>query len=276
MLRSNLSLDCLTLGNVTPQELICSASKAGFNLVSLWLQAPSLYPAQILRADAIEEALALLNDTGVRVHALEAFDLVSPKSVSHYRPALELGARLGARTILAIHRTNPDRMEVVDALSCLVELAAQIGLKVNLEPIAMGYTRTLAEAYGLIRDSQTDTGIIYDTWHFVRSGGGLADLTPAIRELIRHVQICDGAADSPVEDWPMEAATERLYPGEGAFPLLDLLADIPRDIPWAIETPSLRRARGGILPETQAVDAYRALERLLTALEHRLSVTKQL
>ena len=63
---------------------------------------------------------------------------------------------------------------------------------------------------------------------------------------------------------------EKNYPepsmfGEGEFPLVELLRATPRDIPWAIETPSLRRANAGVTALEQAREAMAALQGLLRA-----------
>ena len=141
--------------------------------------------------------------------------------------------------------------------------ARRFGLKVNLEPVAMGQTRTLAQAAELIRQAGVDAGILFDTYHFARVGGQLADITAIRPGLIRYIQVCDGLLAVPEADWTAESLQERLYPGYGEFPLLEMLRCLPGDIPWAIETPSLRRASAGISPEAQAREAHQALGTLV-------------
>lgn len=264
-----LSLDCLTLTDTSPADLIRSAGAAGFDLVSLWVHPPAPYPRQVLTRDSLDECAALMADSEVGVHHVEVFDLVSNEAVLACRPALETGARLGARAALVIHGSNPDRAEVIDALAAFVELAAGFGLGVNLEPIAMGQTRTLAEARDLIHEAGVDAGILYDTYHLMRSGRRPEDVAAIEPGLIRYVQINDGPATIAPEEMLAEAAGERLYPGEGVFPLAELLAAAPTNIPWAIETPSLRRARAGMTPKMQAQEAMAALQRLLGAMASR-------
>ena len=264
-----LSLDCLTLTDTSPADLIRSAAAAGFDLVSLWVNRPAPYPRQVLTPEKVSACAALFADTGVGVHNVEAFDLVSEAAVGACRLALETGARLGAKAALVFHHSNTDRTEVIDALASFVELADSFGLGVNLEPIAMGQTRTLAEAQDLIREAGVDAGILYDTYHLMRSGGRPEDVAAIEPGLIRYVQINDGLATIASEDMLAETVGERLYPGKGAFPLVELLASAPTDIPWAIETPSLRRTRAGVTPEMQAQEAMAALQRLLSAIALR-------
>jgi len=260
---TRLSLDCLTLTNTRPADLIRAASAAGFDLISLWINPPAAYPSQLVTPNMVRECASVLADTGIRIQGMEAFDMVSAESVRAFRPSLEIGAHLGGRTVLAYHGENPDRTQVVNALAAFVELANEYGLGVNFEPVAMGQTKTLAQAQALIRDARVDAGILFDSYHLVRSGGSAADLRTVAPGVIRYVQINDGPTHVPQEGMLVEASSERLYPGEGSFPLVDLLRSVPTDVPWGIEAPSLRRARAGLSPHAQAQEAMQALQRLL-------------
>jgi sugar phosphate isomerase/epimerase len=84
-------------------------------------------------------------------------------------------------------------------LAHLAEIAAEYGLGVNLEPVAMGQTRTLAQARDVIRASHADIGILFDTWHLIRSGCGVEQLRELEPGLIRYVQVNDGLARIPEE-----------------------------------------------------------------------------
>jgi len=261
-----LSLDCLTLTDTSPPDVIRSAAVAGFDLVSLWVQPPPMYPAAQTTADHFRECAALLADTGVQVWSLEVFDLVSREALESYRPALELGARLGGKAALTYQLANPDHGEAAELLAEFTEIAGEYGLAVNFEPVAMGQAATLAQARRLIRASGADVGIMFDAWHLIRSGCGIDELRAIEPELIRYVQINDGLATIPEEQMIPESIGERLYPGEGDFPLVELLRACPRDIPWGIETPSLRRVNAGMSAEAQAREAMEALQALIDAL----------
>jgi sugar phosphate isomerase/epimerase len=261
-----LSLDSLTLTDTRPQDAIRAAAAAGFDACSLWVQAPALYPAPLLAAESERECAAILADTGLQVIALEVFDLHSRAAVEASRPALELGARLGGKAALTIHYSNADRAETADILALFAEAAGQFGLAVNLEPVVGGQSQTLAEAEALIRASGAEVGLCFDPHHLIRSGGGLAELQAIEPGRIRYVQVCDGPVPQPAAIAATEAVCERLYPGEGDFPLLDLLRAAPPDVPVGIECPSLRRAQAGITAEAQAREAMAAVRRLMAGL----------
>lgn len=261
-----LSLDCLTLTDTSPPNVIRAAASAGFDLVSLWVQPPPMYPAAQLTRDHLRECSALLSDTGIAVHSLEVFDLVSKEALESYRPALELGAQIGGKAALAYQLTNPDRSQAADLLGTFAEIAGEYGLAVNLEPVAMGQCATLAQARDLIHASGADAGIMFDAWHLIRSGGGVDDLRKIDPGRICYVQINDGLLSIPEEQYVPEAIGERLYPGEGEFPLAELLRACPIDVPWAIECPSLRRVSDGMSANEQALGAMASLGAMIDTL----------
>jgi hypothetical protein len=47
--------------------------------------------------------------------------------------------------------------------------------------------------------------------------------------------------------------------------LAELLKAAPRDVPWAIETPSLRRAKAGVTAEAQARETVALMRELVRA-----------
>ena len=217
--------------------------------------------------EAERECAAILADTGIEVIALEVFDLHSMAGVESCKPLLEMGARLGGKAALTIHYSNADRNEAAEILAAFCELAGAFGLATNLEPVAGGQSQTLAEAEDLIRRSGADVGLCFDPHHLIRSGGGLAELQAVAPGRIRYNQVCDGPMPQPPEIATTEAVCERLYPGEGDFPLVELLRAAPRDVPLGIECPSLRRAQADISPLDQAREGMATIQRLLSAID---------
>ena len=261
-----LCLDSLTVGNTEPADLIRAAKSAGFDLVSLWTQPPSIFPLQLVTPAKLAACQSALAETGMQVGPLEVFDLTSAEAIWSYRPALELGAQLGAKTASAINIRNTDPSLVGALLAQLAELAREYGLGVTLEPLAMFATSTLAQARDIVRASGIDAGIVLDAFHVVRKGGTAADVRAIEPQLIGYIQLCDGpigATPMTAEQMSHEASYERLYPGDGDFPLVELLSDTRTDINWGIEAPSRRRAEGGMSAESQAKEAIAAMHRTI-------------
>jgi sugar phosphate isomerase/epimerase len=258
-----LSLDSLTLNDTEPVDFIRAAGSAGFDLVSLWVKPPSVFPLQLVTQAKVKACVAALAETGVGVGPLEVFDLVSAEAVKSYRPALERGAQLGAKSASAINIRNADPVAVSELLAEFTELAGDFGLGVTLEPIARLATATLAQARDVIRAARVDVGIVFDVLHLVRMGGTAADVRAMEPGDIGYVQVCDGVASPSPELLRVEASHDRLLPGEGVFPLVELLGEAPVDVAWGIEAPSLRRAASGMSAELQAREAMASLRRLI-------------
>jgi sugar phosphate isomerase/epimerase len=256
-----LCLDSLTLNDTEPDDLIRVAKGAGFDLVSLWTQPPSIFPSQLVTPAKLSACRAALASTGMQVGPLEAFDLCSAEAVQSYGPALELGAQLGAKTASAINLRNTDPSAVSALLAQLSELAREYGLEVTLEPLAMFATSTLAQAREIIRASGVKAAIVLDVFHVVRMGNTAADVRSIEPELYGHIQLCDGAIPVSAEQALYEAAYERHYPGDGDFPLVELLREVPTQISWGIEAPSRRRADSGMSAQSQANQAIAAVRR---------------
>jgi sugar phosphate isomerase/epimerase len=262
-----LSLDSLTLTDTQPQHAIRAAAEAGFDVCSLWIIPPPLFPSPLVTPEKERECAAILADTGMEVIALEVFDLHSMAGVEDCKPLLEMGARLGGKAALTINYSNPDRMETAEILARFAETAAGFGLATNLEPVAGGKSQTLAEARDLIRGSGADVGICLDPHHLFRAGDTVADIATIEPGSIRYVQLCDGPIPQPPEIAETEAVCERLYPGDGGFPLLDFLRAAPHDVPLGIECPSLRRMQAGKSAADQAREGIAALRRVLAQLD---------
>jgi sugar phosphate isomerase/epimerase len=261
-----LSLDSLTLTDTPPPVAIRAAAEAGFDACSLWIIPPALYPSPLVTPAIERECAAVIADTGIEVIALEVFDLHSMAGVEAARPLLEMGARLGGKAALTINYSNADRGHTAEILAAFAEAAAGFGLATNLEPVAGGQSHTLAQAAELIKVSGADVGICFDPHHLIRAGGALADLQAIDPALIRYVQVCDGPIPQPPEIARTEAVCERLYPGDGDFPLVDLLRAVPNGAPIGIECPSISRAQAGISALEQAREAFAKLQDLLARL----------
>ena len=77
-----LSLDCLTLTDTAPAEMIRAAGAAGFDLVSLWFNDQAIYPRALVTAENLGECEAAMAETGVRLYTLEAFELTSSEEIA--------------------------------------------------------------------------------------------------------------------------------------------------------------------------------------------------
>lgn len=263
-----LGLDCLTLPDVPPLDLVAIAARAGYAAISLWVQPPALYPVMLVDPADAESLAAALRATGVALGNLEVFNLTSDDPIDAFAPALALGARLGAKTATAIDY-GPPRADLAERFAAFHALCARHGLATLLEPISMGGTRTVEEGVALIDAAGVEAALVIDCVHLVRTGGTPATLRALAPGRIGHVQLCDGPATLPLDRLGEEAMADRLYPGEGAFPLAELLGAVPGQVSLGIEAPSLARRQRGIAPLSRAREAFAATQALLDGMAER-------
>ena len=248
-----LSLDHLTLFEVPPPELISIAAELEIPYVSLWTYAPLKGDFPLLTQSNKHETRHRLDDTGVRFGNMECFNLTPEAVAEDFRPAVALGAELGATSLVAINAWDPDWSHALDNFVKLCRIAAEFGLRVNVEFLSIGQVRTLNDALRFLSEAgQPNTGITVDIMHLVRTGGAPSDLTAIDPKLIGYAQICDGPLVLDQEKWNFEGFEQRQIPGEGEFPLNDFLAALPADVILGIEVPLKSLREAGVSPRERA------------------------
>jgi sugar phosphate isomerase/epimerase len=166
---------------------------------------------------------------------------------------------------LAINMHNTDAARVADLLANFAESAREFGLRVALEPLSGFATSRLAQVRELVLQvgADNEVGIVFDVYHLMRSGEPLTEVAATSSQLFWHVQLSDGVASVTAEQGLLESWQERFYPGDGVFPLAEILQHVPRGGTWAIEAPSLQRALAGISPAERALEAMAAMRRTI-------------
>ncbi len=263
-----LSLDCLTLPDVAPADLIRIAGDAGYTSISLWVQPPAMSPLMLATPDMAAGLRRALDETGVSLGNLEVFNLNSDEPVAAFEAVIAFGANLGARTATAIDFGAP-RPDIAERLAAFEALCHRHGIATLIEPIAMGNVRTPQDGAALIRMAGVDARLVLDALHLARTGTTPASLRDIPADRIGYVQICDGLATIAPEELGTEATANRLYPGEGAFPLIELLATVAADVPLGIEVPSLTRQQRGESPLARARAALTATRAVLAQVDGR-------
>lgn len=267
-----LALHQSTTPGVHPLDLVSIARQAGCQQICIltnWVQlAITNVPAHLnfpivkeVDKDAMLERLA---DDGVGVTNIELFPITADLDVRRYRLPLELGRELGAqRAVTHIHDSNETR--AVDRLAELCELAAELDLLVGLE--FMGLTpacNSIGRASQYISAAdQANLGIAVDALHLVRTGGTVAEVAAMAPDRISYAQICDGMGLGVSTDYLPEAMN-RSMPGEGDFPLVELLRALPQTVALDVEVPSSDLERRGVPPLDHARRAIQAARHVMT------------
>lgn len=256
-------LEPLGVPELNGAKLVDAAAQAGFRFVSIFAHAPT----PEMQVDEVvgdlgkrQEMLARMKETGVGLLNLECFNLTPEADTESFRRALECGAALGARTATAIVWENADRADALTKYQRTCDMAAEHGIRVNVEFFAA--CRSLygiAAVRDFVRDAgRTNGGIVLDILHLMRTSGGLLGLDGIDPDMVGSIQICDGLAKPPVD--ALDEALNRMLPGTGEFPIRAMLDWAPADLVIGVEAPQAALF-GKVPPEERALSMYEAAAR---------------
>lgn len=249
-----VGMDHLTMLDVSPPDLVTIAREAGFDSISPRVAAstPSEEPWPMTAGSPmLEETVRRLDDTGVRVLAVEVFRIGPGTRPGEYEGAFEAGAWLGARYV-TVNSDDPDIERASETFAALTAEAREYGLRPLIEPIVYTEVSNLDEAI-YVAERSGGGGILLDSLHFHRYGGRLEQLRSVDRDLLSYVQLCDAPLAPPTglprpprlprgqstdgTDLQLESRAMRLLPGDGELPLAEFLAALPAGIPVSVEAP---------------------------------------
>ena len=232
-----------TVNASTMLELIDAAAVGGYGSISV---SPRLYAATLSAGVSNEMLRAALDAQNVRVAVIEPLlnglpgahtpDSAPPEHRTLYEFTEDycyaMAEAVGAQTISLSHFLgSPVPMsEMIGVIGPIVSRARARGFAVCVEFIPDTGIDTLATArqiYDAIDDSEF--GVMFDAWHFARSGGTLDQLVGLPPGMVTIVQLCDRIESEPGAAYVPMAG--RLLPGTGDLPLVEwtsrLLADHP-------------------------------------------------
>ncbi len=265
-----LSIEYISVFGLPPVQLVELAAALGCRHITTALRRsgpynPHGYAAYCLRDDAAlrREMIAAMCEHGVSLSSAEGIGIHANLDVRSAYPAdLDLLRELGVPRINVVS-LDPDLGRTFDQLAHLAAMAANVGIEVEVEFVPIFTIADLATAEAAVRHvGRADCRIMFDTMHFGRSAASIGDLAAIDPKLIGYVQICDAPRIPIIEDYMEEAVFERMVPGEGELPLLEMLAALPRDRVLGLEVPMRRAAEAGIGPHERlgrCVQAARAL-----------------
>ena len=263
-----LAVAHLTALELAPPEWVRQAARAGFDAVGLRLNPTSAgaiaYPS--VTGSAAHLALRrILADEGVSVHDVEFIPLLPGIDVASYAPMFDAAADLGACCV-TVSGDDPDAGRLAANLAALCELAAQYGLRVDLEFMRWRHVGTLNQArLAVERAGSPNLAILVDALHLARSGGRPDDIRALPADRVRAVQLCDASQHEPIGDDAtiLEARTGRLPPGHGVLPLGELLDALPAATALGVEMPM------PALPSNERLElAYRSTRAMLELAHH--------
>jgi sugar phosphate isomerase/epimerase len=244
-----LSLAALSVLHLAPADMVACAAEAGYGGVGLRLLPATAdevsYPDFVGDTPLVRSVERRLRDTGLRVLDVEILRLRPATDVVAYQRVLETGARLGARNVL-VAGNDPLESRLAARFAALCELAAPLGLTLNLEPMPWTDVRDFASALRVVEASrQPNAAVLVDAIHFDRAGDDPASLRHAPPDRFRYVQLCDAPAERPhdVATLLRQARSARMMPGDGGLDLAGILRSLPPRLPISLEAPMPDLAR---------------------------------
>lgn len=264
----SLGIEFLSVFGMPPVDFVALAADLGCQHISTGLESSPYsslgYPPFSLREDTTlrREMIAVMRDRGISIALGEGMNVRAGTDIRDRAADLELFAELGARRVNTVS-LDPDLDRSVEQFGFLAELAASFGMETTVEPSPGLTVGDLPTALHAIRQvGRPDFRLLVDTMHIVRSGSTPDDMAALEPAAVGYIQLSDAPLVPTTPDYMTEAMFERMVPGTGGLPLLDLLAALPRDRPVGLEVPIRSQAEAGIGPHErlgQCVEAARGL-----------------
>jgi sugar phosphate isomerase/epimerase len=184
------------------------------------------------RLDASGIAVAVVDPLLAALPGCPAPDTVAPRFRATFEhgeaDCVQVALALGAPTINVAHYMGaPTPVDVLaEAVAGVARRVAEHGLAVCVEFMPEGSLTDLGTALRIVESADTpNVGILLDTWHFFRTGGRADDVASLPAGTITALQVSDARAelfgvgtDARVRD--------RMLPGEGAIPLVEILTAV--------------------------------------------------
>jgi len=238
-----LGIAHFTAIEVPPLDLVTLAARSGFAFVGLRLH-PAFPGAPFYElpagSSASREMRQRLDGEGIGVHDIEFVVIAENFIATALTPMFEAAAALGAKR-LSVCGDDPERSRLIASFAALCDLAAHFGMGVDLECMAWRKVASLPDAVQVVKAAgRSNGGVLIDALHLSRTGGSPSDVHDTPPGLIRSAQLCDAPAIRPTSTEAIirEARGERLAPGEGELPLLDLLSALPDNTMLSVEVPT--------------------------------------
>jgi len=261
-----ISIQHLMAPELSPVQLARLAGELGCQHLCLFTQepAPDFFVPTVRPAD-LPELRACMAGEGLTAYAVTSFALTPTRDVAGFAEALDLGAALGA-IYANVRVADPDESRAADSFGQLCAMDRDRGITAGIEFMALDGSDALERTLRIV--AATAAGkISLDPLHIVRSGVTPERLRMIDPALFGYLQICDGPATASPEEYMREAGADRLLPGEGVFPLGEIMALVPRDRPVGMEIPRESERAAGVSATERVGAALAATRRVLATID---------
>jgi sugar phosphate isomerase/epimerase len=209
-----------------PAERFAAAAEAGFTGMSLFW--PEVLAAREAEGglDGVKRRLGRLGAPQMEIILLPGADGL-PGFPALARDIAETSAELGCEVVHAAALDMSASFETVaKGFGVLAEACARAGLSCGVEFVPfITAAPDLDTAVRMVRAVDVPTaGIVVDALHFFRIGAPWAELEALRPGDVVSIQVNDGPAARPNDDYHAEAMGLRQLPGEGEFDLARFVA----------------------------------------------------
>jgi sugar phosphate isomerase/epimerase len=267
-----IGIEYISVFGLPPVDFVHLAADLGCNNIGTALVPMPFNPHAYIRWSLISDKLlrqrmiVAMRDRGISLSLGEGFMVRPGADVRELAANLDIMCELGAERINALS-IDPDMDRTFDQFAALAEMTQAVGVETTLEFIPGTAVNTLPIALKAIHHvARNNFRLLIDSMHLFRSGSTVKDIASLDPAVIGYVQLCDVPLVSPlgssVDNYMEEAKFERMAPGTGELPLLDLLDVLPIRLPIGLEVPQRSLVESGLAPHEylgRCVEATRIL-----------------
>ena len=232
---------CLNTSTISGQKpgllkSIDIAAKAGYDGVELWVNDIKEYLSQ---GNSLQSLNAFIKSRGLVVEDAISFtewmvddDAKRKAALAELEEEMKMMAALGCHRIAAppagVEKSNPINFQTAGARYREILV---MGKKYNVMPLlefwgASGTLYNFGQALAIAAAADdADARILPDVYHLFRGGSGFNCLKLVNGKVIDIIHMNDYPVSKPVQE---QRDSDRIYPGDGAAPLKQILQDLMR------------------------------------------------
>jgi sugar phosphate isomerase/epimerase len=265
-----LGIEFISMFALPPVECVNLAADLGCQHIGMMLSPmadnPHHYPAWSLRSDAAlrRDLIAVMRERNVSISLGEGFFAIPGRDIRNSTADLELMRELGVKRICTLS-VGGELNFAFDQIAMLAEMTGVLDMELVIEfGPCVGIADLPTAASAMQHVNKPNTRLLIDTMHLYRSGSTAADLVKLGLDKIGYVQLCDAPVISIQPSYVEEAKYERMVPGTGELPLIDVLKVLPPQLVIGLEVPQRALATAGTGPRERLGASVAAARRLLS------------